>query len=113
MSLRDRIKRLEKLVRPDGFCCQCMVVVFRTAGEPDPRPPVCPRCGRGPGDYPPGTVRGFVLHRPPGADGQAEPSEGRGPTEPEAPPALPPPPAAGQAPQEAPPGLPYGPNEPP
>jgi hypothetical protein len=64
MSLRARVERLEKLVQPDGLCCHCMRVVFRLADEPDPRPPVCPVCGRGPGDYPEGTVRSIVVHRP-------------------------------------------------
>jgi hypothetical protein len=64
VSLRQRVERLEKLLHPDDFCCECMVVTFRYADEPDPRPPVCPRCGRGPGDYPAGTVRGFVVGRP-------------------------------------------------
>ena len=64
MSLRARVERLEKLLRPDGFCPECMLVRFRFADEPDPRPPVCPRCGRGPGDYPAGTVRTIVVHRP-------------------------------------------------
>jgi hypothetical protein len=62
--LRARIERLEKLLRPDDFCCDCMRLVFRVAGEPDPRPPVCPRCGRGPSDHPADRVRAFVIHRP-------------------------------------------------
>jgi hypothetical protein len=64
MSLRARIDRLEKRFQPDGFCCRCMRVAFRFAGEPDPRPPICPICGRGPGDYPEDLVRAFVIHRP-------------------------------------------------
>jgi hypothetical protein len=64
MSLRARVERLEKQLRVDDFCPECMRVVFRFADEPDPLPPVCPRCGRGPGDYPEGMVRGIVLCRP-------------------------------------------------
>jgi hypothetical protein len=64
MSLRTRLERLEKLLKPDGFCCQCMTIVFRDADEPDPRPARCPRCGRGPGDYPAGQLRSFVVVRP-------------------------------------------------
>jgi hypothetical protein len=41
-----------------------MTLRFRHADEPDPRPAVCPKCGRGPGDYPAGTVRTFVIHWP-------------------------------------------------
>jgi hypothetical protein len=40
-------------------------IAFRYADEPDPRPAVCLRCGRGQGDYPAGTVRGFVVYRHP------------------------------------------------
>jgi hypothetical protein len=64
MGMRDRLTRLERQIGPgDGFCPRCMVVSFRFADEPDPRPPVCPKCGRGPGDYPRGLVRGFIIHR--------------------------------------------------
>jgi hypothetical protein len=66
-----------------------MVVRFTTAGEPDPRPPVCPRCGRGPEDYPPGTVRAVVVPRPAEADDQTERTGEHSPAEPAAPPALP------------------------
>jgi hypothetical protein len=63
MSLRTRLERLEKLLQPDGFCCQCMCIVFRYDDEPDPRPARCPRCGRGAGDYPAGQLRTFVVVR--------------------------------------------------
>jgi hypothetical protein len=36
MSLRDRIERLEKKLRPDDFCPECMRLTFRYADEPDP-----------------------------------------------------------------------------
>jgi hypothetical protein len=65
MSFRDRIRRVEQLLQGDNFCPQCMRVHFAHHDEPDLRPPVCPRCGRGPADYPAGVVRRFVVHRPP------------------------------------------------
>jgi hypothetical protein len=64
MSLRACVERLEKLHRPDSFCPGCAQLTFRFASQPGPRPPVCPRCARGPGDYPPGIVRGFIIHLP-------------------------------------------------
>jgi hypothetical protein len=62
MSIRSRLRRLEEQARADDFCSACMTVQFQFADAPDGRPPTCPRCGRGPGDYG-NIVRGFRIGR--------------------------------------------------
>jgi hypothetical protein len=70
MSLRGIRNLLHRLAGEDDRCCpECRVVTFGWADDPPP-PPVCPGCGRGPGDYPVGMVRAFLVHRPDDPDGQ-------------------------------------------
>jgi hypothetical protein len=66
MSLKERLARLEKLYVRDTFCTLCQTVVFRFSDDPDPRPAVCPSCGRRPDELPRGVLRAFVVHRPGG-----------------------------------------------
>lgn len=63
MSPKRLLAELRKLSAGDGFCQGCMVTHFRTMDDPR-RPEVCPKCGRGPGDYHPQMVREFVIRRP-------------------------------------------------
>jgi hypothetical protein len=61
MSIRSRLEKLERNA-PDDFCPTCMVIRFVMSGDPE-RPKRCPDCKRGPGDYPAGMVRDFVIHK--------------------------------------------------